>query len=1262
MTREPANNGTANSQPDDATGRMTLVTVVKADISGSTPLAERLDPEELRIVLGSYFAALAREIQRQQGSIDKYIGDAVLAVFGLPEPRPDDAVRAVIASIAMQEAIQRENQVLERRYGVRLACRIGVNTGEVSVGAFGGELNAGMTVVGETVTIAEKLEAAAGLDTVLVGEATRHATHDAFAYEPMPPVIVKGWTEPLPAWRPVKILRTRDDGALSGASAGGGSRSLQVEGTRADVLAEERKIVTVLFADISSSEPLGAKLDPARLRSVLGMYFSVIARAIGRYGGTIDKYVGDAVMAVFGAPLSHEDDGARAIGAALAIQRSARPLSAMLKETHDLDIAIRVGINTGEVVAGLLPGEVLAYTVTGDAVNTAQRIESVAAPGDILVSESTYALARNAFVYEAVEPLTLKGKKEPMPAYRVTGPERRASPRDGPLIVGREEELSQLFTLYREAAAGRGQVVHVHGEAGVGKTRLVAEFLGGVPADAARVRARASSYEQGTPYALVGNLARRLFALPSAEDEPSARSALAAGMDPVELESRDAAVTVLLEILGYDVGSPLDPEGKRRLVVSVLRTVLAHRATDRPLVVLVEDLHWIDATSRGVLAEVVGEVAPTRCLFISTSRAGDDAAWPVQRVGLEALDAAAAADMVDRLAPAPLDEATRTLIVERTAGNPFFIEEVMRSLRDGKAVTVPATVQDLLEARLDALDVAPRRVAHTAAVVGRTFWTSVLARVSPGEELDPALRTLEREHLVHEVAVIPEHAYSFPHALVHEVAYRTQLMSQRRRTHVAVGDAYTGLFADRLDEYVDALAFHYRRGDDDPKARMWLLRAGHRARRLYANAEALDYFQGCIERSADEPPARAEAHEAIGDVQRVTGRYEDALSSYGSAIEIRADGADRARLRRKAAVIAHLRGDAEGARAVFADIAMSAGAEAMAEGARALLAMGEIAWRAGHYDEAVTALTAAVEAATTAADDDARAEALKHLGTVSSRRGELDRALQHHRASLALYESLGDVLGQAALHHNIGVVSRRRNQFDAALISYERANDIRARIGDQLGLALGLANVGEIHYQRGELAEAEERYRRSLEIAQSIGWATGIGMAQLGLGATLSAMNEIDEGTQFIMDALREYERAGNRTYMIDALRDLAQAYLPERPALALEAATRGLAIAREAGLSEAIGFSLQLMGMADLALGDIGAAITALEESREVLERAESRREEVARTLAALGRAYERLPENDARRAGSGRLLEQARLTLADVGAKLDLQRLGLA
>jgi adenylate cyclase len=1224
------------------------VTVLKADISGSTPLAERLDPEELRGILGAYFAALAREIQGHGGSVDKYIGDAVMAVFGLPQPRPDDAARAVRAALTMQQAIAVENESLHARYGVRLSLRIGLNTGDLLAPDQGEP-----TLMGDVVTIAESMEAAAPLDTVLVSVSTREAAARRFRFTAASPVKLKGGAEMVVAFRPLAARKRAADARATGSGTAD-SASLQVRGLKQHILQEERKVVTILFADVVVSE---GQLAPERQRAVLGRYFADVAREVDRFGGTIDKYIGDAVMAVFGAPVSHSDDGARAIAAGLAIQAAIGRHNEDLHRAEGVRLAARVGVNTGEVVAGLLSGDVVAYTVTGDAVNTAQRIESAAPLGDVLVSESTRVLARAAFQYEAVLPLTLKGKSNPVPAYRVLRAEGGTTV-EGPPLVGRQTELAWLHERFALAAVGRGQVAHLVGEAGVGKTRILAEFLSTLPSTTNVLRARANSYEGATPFALVADLIRRTFRIAPADDEPTADSALASGVLIFEPRVRDAAHPLLLEILGYGQRSALGPEQKRRLLVSLIRELI-YRRSDPSLVMTVEDVHWIDSASSELFAAIVSGLPSMRCLFIATSR-DERTPWPGERLTLHPLDPSTAAEMVDRVAGNPLDPATRALVVERTGGNPFFIEEVVRSIGAGET-TVPATVQDMLEARLDQLDEGPRLVAQRAAIIGRTFSLSLLQRLLPRPDLDTALLDLIGERLITPGEAAPEPTFSFAHALVQEVVYRTQLIAQRRKTHVSVGDAITALYAGRLDEFVDVLAYQYGRGDDDPKARTSLLRAGHRAQRLYANAEALQYFASAIERSAADPATRADAYEALADVHRLSGRFDDALGGYEQVLAIRpaVDVLERARVKRKEGIVQQLRGSADEARRTFDSVlAEVASPEAAAERVRVLLNIADLEFRDGRAETAIGDLRDALREAERVGDDEASAEALKQLGTIHAYKGELARALEFQEKSLAACIRLGDVLGEANLYNNIGRTERRRSRHAAALDAYTKALAIRERIGDQLGRVHSHGNIAEIHYLRGELAEAERHYAASMELATSIGYAFGVSGSLVGLGATKVARGDAAAGIAQLLAAIADFEHAGQRTYIVEAVRDLTDAYIAVGSDRAVGSAERGVAIARELALPELIAIALQALGKARLAAGNLSGAIAALEESRTLLGTTGDRHE-FARTLGLLGRAYAGLPDGDPRASAAPALTDEARAILRELAAALDLERL---
>ena len=1234
-----------------------VVTVLKADLSGSTKLAERLDPEELRAVLGVYFTALAREIHRNGGTVDKFVGDGLFAVFGLSERHPDDASRAVFAAIAMQEAIARENAELRSRYGLELTCRIGVATGDVVVGAVPSDIQAGDTFVGAPISLADALESAAPLGGVLVSPATRDVSRREIRYANRESVRPKEATAAVDAFRVVGALHPVTE-RVATSSRAPGSASLQVASKRADVLAEERKVVTILFADVMPSEPLGERLSTADLRAALGSYFGALARAIQHYGGTLDKYIGDAVMAVFGAPVSHDDDAIRALYAAVAIRDAIARASEELAARHGIRLVVRIGVNTGEVVAGLQPGEVRAYTVTGDAVNTAQRIESATPAGAIYVSESTHLLSRSMFDARARAALTVKGKSEPVPVFELLGRREVVAQAGTTPFVGRSAELALLGRRAAESLEGSGRVVHVHGDAGVGKSRLVAEVLAGIPASTVRLRARCNSFESATPYAAIADVLRRTFDLQPGEAERVVVEHVSHGLSHLEPRTRDAALALFLEVMGYGERSPLGPDAKRGLLVSLLRGLLDAWAASG-IVIVIEDLHWIDAASAETLASVVPEVARLRCLVMTTSRE-PGCPWPAEGLELQPVDEASALRIVEHAFGTSLDEKTRALVLERAGGNPFFLEEIAQTLASRGTGSIPTTVQEVLEARLDALDVEPRLVAQRASVIGRTFWQNVLERVTPNVALDDALATLERQRFIRLRDPTPERTYAFSHALVQEVVYRTQLVSQRRATHVQVGDAIVALYAGRLDEFVDVLAYQYRSGDDDTKAGQWLLRAGRRAQRLYANTEALDYLQATIERSVANAPLRAEAHEAMGDVRRVTGRYEDALAAYELALAA-LDGTDvvsDARVHRKTGIVEQLRGHVDVALRIFEHAYAQLPSDAADERARAQLNVADLLFRDGQPDVAITHLNIALAEAEGIDDDEARAEALKQLGTIHAYKGELAKALDYQQRSLDAYVRIGDLLGQANVHNNIGRTEKRRGRCTEALAAYARALAVRERIGDQLGRIHSHGNIGEIRYLRDELDEAERHYTAVIDLSRSIGYAFGVNAGLVGLGAVDVARGESARGIARLTEAIAEFERGGQRTYLVEALRDLTNAQIAARSHLALETAARAVGIARELALPELIAIAMETLGRARLSVHDPRGAADALEEAQTILAGGDDRLEQ-ARTLALLGCAYAELPSIDARHTRSAAMLSEARSALAGLGAALELRQL---
>jgi class 3 adenylate cyclase/tetratricopeptide (TPR) repeat protein len=1050
------------------------------------------------------------------------------------------------------------------------------------------------------------------------------------------------------------------------SSPRGDSASLQVPGVAEGALREQRKVVTILFADLSGSTPLGERLDPEDLRGILASYFNELARQIRRYEGTIDKYIGDAVMAVFGAPISHEDDAERAINAALAMRLSIAHLNDDLMRRHGVRLALRIGINTGEVVAGLLGGDVqTAYTVVGDAVNTAQRYEAAAPLDEILVSAMTRRLAVHSFEFEATAPLTLKGKAEPVVAYRVLRRRYEEIEPDATPFIGRASEMQVLRDAVTEAVAGHGRLVSIVGEAGAGKSRLVGELRASLADGIDRITVRCASFESNTPYALIADFVRGTFSIHAADDDATARTAIANGFAVLGQPIDESHLVLLLEVLGYGTRSTLDPEVKRRVLVTLLRTLLSLAGRRAPFVLTAEDLHWVDGASLHVLTELAAAVPSLPCLLITTARPGWVLPWASEAIALRPLENADARDLVEAVFELPVDDALAETILARTAGNPFFVEEVIRemqetdlllersgrvSLRPDAPVRVPETIQEVVEARLDRLELPTRRTLNSGAVCGRTFWVRVLERLLPDVLTRPQLALLEGEGFVILRSVSPEVTYGFRQFLIQEVAYETQLLAERRQIHAAVGAAVEALYQNRLEEFVDFLAYHYERSDDHERACRYLLKAGARAQRLFANDEALRSYDTALRLAVDEA-TRAAALEGLGDVRTTIGDLVRARDAYREAHDLHTDSVAKARLERKIGFTFQREGDYQVALTWLERAQLSVGANVDPEAAAIWIELAHVAWRQGRYDDAVIAGEKGVAGARATDAPQLLAEGYKHLGTAHVLKGDHTTGIELYRRALSIYESLSDLQGLMNVHNNIGIVLRRQSRWDEALAEQQRAQDLARRIGDVWGIGMALANMAETLRNRrdydGAIAAAEEALRCWLQVGNAVGVAT----VHMNLGILHFEHGHLDEARESLHLALAEWAKLDSRLFLPELYRTLAKVELPHGGGTALAWAERSLAVAREIKARDEEGIALQVLGTVHHALGDTDRAIGLLTESVTILRPAKNRLE-LARSLCAL--AYAQVQASPGH-VGALALAQEAAAIFAELGARED-------
>jgi class 3 adenylate cyclase/tetratricopeptide (TPR) repeat protein len=707
------------------------------------------------------------------------------------------------------------------------------------------------------------------------------------------------------------------------------------------IAAGERRVITVLFCDVVGSTSLAGRLDPEEWAEVMNEAFRYMIAPIEEYGGMVARLMGDAVLAFFGAPQAHEDDPQRAVLAGLGIVNGLRPFIHQFQQDYGLEFNVRVGINTGPVVVGEIgSGQSGEYTAMGDAINLAARMEQTAAPGTVQISEDTYRLIAPLFDVWDLGGIEVKGKDEPVHAYRVLGLE----PQPGRLrglegfsapLVGRDRELARLRDILADLRDGRSRICYLIGEAGLGKSRLIAEVrqewrdqlaatFGDVnPLWRGWSEFVAVSFGASRPYDMLKRQVRHFCGI--RETDPPAviheRLETLIGAYPSALHQRMHRVFGFL--LGDGSDFPSDAGAFQRELRAVLEQMAQVQLAQGPVVYVIDDVHWADVASLEALRALLPLVEGRPVLFLFAMRPDwSTPGWQLYveaqleypeycaSIYLEPLSSGDSRTLVgELLGEAAVPDAVCDLIQRKAEGNPFFVEETVRALVDSGAlrrdadglhwdagadleqvaalIGLPGNVQALLTARIDQLAPDVRRTLQLASVIGRSFASPVLERIAekPGATLAEHLKRLAQADLVRPMGGGATDDYAFRHALTRDAAYETILLRQRRRYHRRVGEAMETLYADRLTDEAPRLAYHFAECRDWPKAVRYHALAGEAAARLYANVEAIDHLSRAVDICRAAPEAIDEAQMAElfrrrGRVFEVAGQHDEALRNY----------------------------------------------------------------------------------------------------------------------------------------------------------------------------------------------------------------------------------------------------------------------------------------------------------------------------------------------------------------------------------------------
>jgi class 3 adenylate cyclase/tetratricopeptide (TPR) repeat protein len=857
----------------------------------------------------------------------------------------------------------------------------------------------------------------------------------------------------------------------------------------------ERKQVTVLFADLRGSMELLADRDPEEARKLLDPVLEQMMEAVHRYEGTVNQVMGDGIMALFGAPLSHEDHAIRAGYAALRMQESVKRYAEDVRRREAVLIQIRVGLNSGEVVVRTIGSDLrMDYTAIGQTTHLAARMEQIAAPGSTVMSAAALRLAEGYLQVKPLGSIHIKGLAEPVEAYEVTGAGvvrtrlQAGLARGLTRFVGRDGELEQLGKTLDRAREGHGQVVAAVGEAGVGKSRLFHEFV-----HSRRTRewlileSGSVSYGKATSYLPIVDLLKAYFKIQAGDDPRMMREKVTGKLLTLD-EALRPMLPAFLALLDVAVEDPqwqaLGPDRRRQRTLDAVKSLLLRESQVQPLLLVFEDLHWIDSETQALLDGLIESLPAARVLLLVNYRTEYQHGWGSKtyytQLRLDTLPPESAGEILAGLLGGDpgLDSLTSALIA-RTGGNPFFLEESVRTLVETKALTgergayqltrsvealqVPATVQAILAARIDRLPLPEKQVLQSAAVVGKDAPFALLQSIADETEegLRRALAHLQAAEFLYETSLFPDLEYSFKHALTHEVAYGTLLRERRRALHARIVEAIERLSPDRLAEHVDRLAEHALGGELWDRAATYFLQAGDKAFSRSAYREAVARFE--------------QALVALGHLAETRDTIERAIDV-------------RLRLRNPLWILAEYERIYESLRE----------AEGLARGLGDPLRLGRASALVANYytligdhDRAIDSCHRAAAAAEETGDFDLQFLATFQFAQAWRVVGDLHQAMALHRRNITALE--GNLLYQSPGMNGVPSANSRawlawclaeRGEFTEAAVVGQEALRIAESVEHPLSMAVAHGALGHGYLRKGELSNAMTVLERSMEIAR----------------------------------------------------------------------------------------------------------------------------------------------------------------------------------
>jgi class 3 adenylate cyclase/tetratricopeptide (TPR) repeat protein len=927
----------------------------------------------------------------------------------------------------------------------------------------------------------------------------------------------------------------------------------------------ERKQVTVLFADLKGSMELLADRDPEEARKILDPVLQIMMDAVHRYEGTVNQVMGDGIMALFGAPLAHEDHAVRACYAALRMQESVKRYAEGVLRGFGVPIQIRVGLNSGDVVVRAIGSDLrMDYTAVGQTTHLAARMEQMATPGTILLAPATLQLAEGYVQVAARGPVVVKGLAEPVEIYALTGATgqtrlQAATARGLTRFVGRDAEVEQIRRAVALARDGHGQLVALVGDPGVGKSRLVYEFTHSPSTqDWLTLEAGSVSYGKATSYLPVIDLLKAYFKLHDRESHREIREKVTDKVLAVDraLESTLPAVLALLDVTVDDAHwHALDPSQRRQRTLDGIKRLLLRESQRQPLLVVFEDLHWIDSETQAFLESLVESLPTARVLLLVNYRPEYQHGWGSKSYYTQLRLNSLRSESADQLLGALLGtdasvRSIKSLLIERTGGNPLFLEESVRALVETSAlvgrrgayrvarrldsIDIPATVQAILASRIDRLDSRDKALLQTASVIGKDVPFSLLLAVAqlPEDDLRRGLAHLKTAEFLYETTLFPNLEFTFKHALTHEVAYGSLLHERRRARHARVVAMLEDLHEDRLPEQFESLAHHAYRGEQWETTVRYARLAGDEAAARSAHRQVVELCQQAISALAHMPDteetrreeveiryAMRNAHLATGDIDAIPANLHRALT-LADALD---DSLWRSRITSALAHYHWLRRELPQAFPLAhrgIDLAERAGDVVEVAFARGIL--GRAHWARGEYGAAVTVFHKCLEIESSEAP---RAMSALVVPSVVSQRwlaqslaklGHFEAAIAAGREALHTAETRNHPYSLANALNGLGMVMLRRGHFVEAAPLLERAGEVAREFGFREFMGPVQPLLATAYAAAGRWTDASAILNASREsIGSALHYQARMGEAALAVGALPQARHYSEVGLEF---------------------------------------------------------------------------------------------------------------------------------------------------